>query len=113
MSTRTAAREQAKDAMPFLFPKQAIRVQEGLPSKIAQQWSEMSHFFFFNNGLTSKGSIRRFLQAQTIARLDDIAFAFDIVGDDMVSELERKEGMKLQEKHRDMIIEGILASVTR
>lgn len=102
-----------RDSMPFLFPKRSTRIERGLPRKIVQQWADMSHFFFFLNGLTTKDAIRRFLMAQRIERLDEIAFAFDIIGDDLVSERERQEGLKLQEKHRGLIISEILASITR
>ena len=102
-----------RDHTPLLFPKSSSRIAQGLPSKVVQQWKDMTYFFFLSNGLTSKNDIRRFLKAQTMGRLDDIAFAFDIIGDDLISEKERKEGVKLQEKHRDMIIDEILNSLTR
>jgi hypothetical protein len=102
-----------RETMPFLFPKRDTRTQQGLPQKIAQQWSDMTYFFFLNNGLTSLGEIRMFLEAQTMSRLDDIAFAFDIISEDLVSQKERQEGVKLQEKHRGYIVEEILVSVTR
>ena len=102
-----------KDNIPFLFPKCSTRIENGLPRKIVQQWADMSHFFFFLNGLITKEAIGRFLMAQRIGRLEDIAFAFDIMGDDLLPERERKEGAKLQEKHRGFIVSEILTSVTR
>lgn len=98
-------------SLPFTFKTQKER--KDVPAAIARQWTEMSHFFFFHNGLIDRSSIARFLKAQSMQRLDEIAFAFDIEALDLIQERERKEGVPLQEHHRDAIIGAILDSITQ
>ncbi len=99
------------DIFPFYFKTIEQRSKE-VPGPIAQQWSRSSHFFFFLNGLCDKDSIERFLMAQTLSRLDDIASAFDIETIDLVGEKRRREGAKVTEEDRATIVESILSSVT-
>lgn len=100
-----------KAHIPFRFktPEQ----HTGIPRPVAQQWREMSHFFFFHNALLSRDDIERFLTAQTLERLSEIAFAFDVVAEDLIGEVHKREGGKLEEEHRSLLVSTILDSVTR
>lgn len=100
-----------RDLSPFLFPDQEQRKKQGLPAEVIQQWKDMSHFFFFLNSLISQDEIRRFLMAQRLERLSEIAFSFEVHANDLID--RQQEGEPLSEAHRERVVGVILNSVTR
>ncbi len=98
-------------SFPFLFPTLEER-RKTLPSVVAQQWSNSSHYWFFYNGLCSKQDIQDFLRSQPLSLLETIAASFDIEAIDLVSEKRKKEGVVLSKADRPILIEEILNSIT-
>ncbi len=111
--TGTTITKKIRGLSPFLFPDQKQRQKQGLPSEVIQQWKDMSHFFFFLNGLISQDEIRRFLMAQRLERLSEIVFSFEIHADDLLDQHEKREGDPLSEAHREHIVKTIMNSITR
>ncbi len=102
----------SNEETPFAFPSYLQRQENGTPPPIILQWRESSKFFFFNNALCTRKEIQRYLQAQTLTRLDNIAAAFDLEIMDLVSHQRKKEGVILSERDKKTIITAILMSIT-